>query len=292
MQSVSGNHLKTRASSTWNAVLDRAFIAQHIFHFVFLCLIERSFTKPTNTMNSFAILCFLSCIFGSLVASTPAKDAMDAEWNKLKSFLPMPLDPLKLNSVDQTWCTCGVFLTGQFKKGSSEPPKGYPALMHEQDMQYPCTPIGTKQCSNKCLETVSLIRKSIFCKDETLFFSIFTPTMSVFFLIEIYNLISDCQTFAKLTNHSLWKYRPWCVQGTRLLVHPKLQRYMDQHQLIRRTRILLQRRFSIQMSKQFNLSIFNFQFEIVTLKTNQRKQIKTQLYFLVQHPIIVFLFLC
>lgn len=79
-------------------------------------------------------------------------NALDLEWNKLKSLIPV--DPLKLNAVNQTWCTCGVFLTGQFKKGSNEPPKGHAALMHEQDTMYPCTPLGAKSCSNKCLETV------------------------------------------------------------------------------------------------------------------------------------------
>lgn len=82
------------------------------------------------------------------------------EWNGLKSLLPVPIDPLKLNQVNQTYCTCGVFFSGQFKRGSSEPPKGHPVLMHEQDSMYPCTPIGTKQCSNKCLEVVSLIISS------------------------------------------------------------------------------------------------------------------------------------
>lgn len=106
-------------------------------------------------MNFFAALCVFFCLFGvSCMAAT--KDPMELEWNKLKSLLPMPIDPLKLN-VNQTWCTCGVFLTGQFKKGES--PKGYPALMHEQDSMYPCTPLGTKQCSNKCLETVSTNQK-------------------------------------------------------------------------------------------------------------------------------------
>lgn len=80
---------------------------------------------------------------------------MDLEWNKLKSLLPAPIDPLKLNSVNQTFCTCGVFLSGQFKKGES--PIGQPALMHEQDTMFSCSPIGAKQCSNKCLEMVNII---------------------------------------------------------------------------------------------------------------------------------------
>lgn len=109
-------------------------------------------------MNTVAVLLSLCCLLGAtLAATTPVKDVMDAEWNKLKSLLPTPIDPLKLNAVNQTFCTCGVFLSGQFKKG--EAPVGYPALMHEQDTMFPCTPIGSKQCSNKCLEMVSLYLK-------------------------------------------------------------------------------------------------------------------------------------
>ncbi|CAD7092722.1 unnamed protein product [Hermetia illucens] len=49
-------------------------------------------------------------------------------------------------------CTCGVFLSSQFKKGSTEPPKGAPVVRHEQDKVFPCTPLGIRQCQNKCLE--------------------------------------------------------------------------------------------------------------------------------------------
>lgn len=52
-------------------------------------------------------------------------------------------------------CTCGVFLTGQFKKGSSAPPIGNPALMHEQELQFTCNQVGIKQCTNRCLEMVN-----------------------------------------------------------------------------------------------------------------------------------------
>lgn len=98
--------------------------------------------------------CYLFAVVFS--ATTTVQDALDAEWNKLKNLLPVPIDPLKVNSVNQTWCTCGVFLSGQFKKGSKEAPEGNAALMHEQDSMYPCTSIGAKQCSNKCLETVRI----------------------------------------------------------------------------------------------------------------------------------------
>lgn len=103
-------------------------------------------------------LLFFCCLFGVGFADTAPKGL---EWNGLKSLLPVPIDPLKLNQVNQTYCTCGIFFSGQFKRGSSEPPKGQPVLMHEQESMYPCTPIGTKQCSNKCLEVVSSILVSV-----------------------------------------------------------------------------------------------------------------------------------
>lgn len=103
-------------------------------------------------MKSLVVFMYFCCLFGvGLMQSTKG-----LEWNGLKSLLPVPIDPLKLNQVNQTYCTCGVFFSGQFKRGSNEPPKGQPVLMHEQDSMYACTPMGTKQCSNKCLEVVSL----------------------------------------------------------------------------------------------------------------------------------------
>lgn len=52
-------------------------------------------------------------------------------------------------------CTCGVFLSGQFKKGSQQPPNGNAILLQELSDQLICGPIGEKQCINKCLESVS-----------------------------------------------------------------------------------------------------------------------------------------
>lgn len=54
-------------------------------------------------------------------------------------------------------CTCGVFLSGQFVKGSQDQPKGYPALLQEQEQTFPCTNLGNKQCTNKCLDIVSIL---------------------------------------------------------------------------------------------------------------------------------------
>lgn len=51
-------------------------------------------------------------------------------------------------------CVCGVFLSGQFKKGTKEQPTGNPVLLHEQSDSFPCTLHGNKQCINKCLEMI------------------------------------------------------------------------------------------------------------------------------------------
>jgi hypothetical protein len=52
-------------------------------------------------------------------------------------------------------CVCGVFLSGQFVKGSHDPPKGNAALLHEHPEPLPCNSFGNKQCINKCLDLVS-----------------------------------------------------------------------------------------------------------------------------------------
>ncbi|XP_001606122.2 uncharacterized protein LOC100114266 [Nasonia vitripennis] len=51
-------------------------------------------------------------------------------------------------------CTCGVFLSGQFKKGSKEQPKGNAALLHDQSDTFPCSNVGNKMCTNKCLDVI------------------------------------------------------------------------------------------------------------------------------------------
>lgn len=101
-----------------------------------------------NALKVFIFVCYLITV--CLTSSTPVKDAIDMELNKLKAMLP---DPLMFNKQNQTTCTCGVFLSGQFAKGTRVP-IGNAALLHEQENLYPCTPMGSKQCTNKCLETV------------------------------------------------------------------------------------------------------------------------------------------
>lgn len=64
---------------------------------------------------------------------------------------------LSTNTKEQPiGCVCAIFLSGQFKKGSTEQPKGYPALIQEYPDPIPCTTIGNKLCVSKCLDVVSL----------------------------------------------------------------------------------------------------------------------------------------
>lgn len=74
---------------------------------------------------------------------------------KSKFSITTASSPLLANAAfDGTPCSCAVFMSGQFKKGSIEQPKGLPALIQETEITYPCTPAGTKMCINKCLESI------------------------------------------------------------------------------------------------------------------------------------------
>ncbi|XP_065363621.1 follicle cell protein 3C-1 [Calliphora vicina] len=51
-------------------------------------------------------------------------------------------------------CTCGIFLSSQFVKGSPEPPKGEPVISTTLERSFVCNAIGQKQCQTKCLEQI------------------------------------------------------------------------------------------------------------------------------------------
>lgn len=60
-------------------------------------------------------------------------------------------------NTELTPCTCGIFLTSQFKKGSTEQPTGNPVLMSEINQVFPCNVAGQKMCQNKCLDSVRFL---------------------------------------------------------------------------------------------------------------------------------------
>ncbi|KAJ8680589.1 hypothetical protein QAD02_016376 [Eretmocerus hayati] len=84
-----------------------------------------------------------------LVASASALDDSLISENSLA--VPAPVTTSETSVIS---CTCGVFLSGQFKKGSKQQPKGNPALLHEQSDLFPCNNVGNKMCTNKCLDVI------------------------------------------------------------------------------------------------------------------------------------------
>lgn len=72
----------------------------------------------------------------------------------LLKFLSLHSTTASESNEIPTPCTCGIFLSGQFEKGSKEQPKGIPVLTQEIGGNFPNNPIGIKQCTNKCLDSV------------------------------------------------------------------------------------------------------------------------------------------
>lgn len=68
---------------------------------------------------------------------------------------------LSVKEEEPIGCVCGIFLSGQFKRGSREQPKGYPALLHEYPDSLPCTTMGNRLCISKCLDVVSVFKLDI-----------------------------------------------------------------------------------------------------------------------------------
>lgn len=100
-------------------------------------------------MNTISVSIISACVLLAAincVTSGPSQAMTNLE-NALAKFQ-------KPDTTTQGLCTCAVFLTGQFTKGSQDPPNGNPALLNEHETLFSCTPAGNKQCTNKCLETV------------------------------------------------------------------------------------------------------------------------------------------
>lgn len=77
---------------------------------------------------------------------------------ELTDFDNNDLEDISIEKPQVVPCTCGIFLSSQFKKGSPDPPEGSPALLQEINKIFACNQIGVRQCQSKCLEAVSLGR--------------------------------------------------------------------------------------------------------------------------------------
>lgn len=90
------------------------------------------------------------------LAEALAKINVGKSDNSLGGPLASPSSHSSSSSQSSVPCTCGVFMSGQFDKGTpNAQPRGNAALMYEQDAVLPCTAQGNKQCTNRCLEMVS-----------------------------------------------------------------------------------------------------------------------------------------
>lgn len=94
-------------------------------------------------------------VFAALILVTISNGQLTLKNDLKAKFSMTPQSSLLSNSIsDTTPCSCAVFMSGQFKKGSSDQPEGCPALIQETDIHFPCTATGNKMCVNKCLETI------------------------------------------------------------------------------------------------------------------------------------------
>lgn len=92
-------------------------------------------------MRAIISIVFLCIIFANALENKQTMEKNPTKETK-KSHLPIG-------------CHCGVFMSGQFKKGSKEQPKGNPVFLREHSETCPCNSIGNKICINKCLDMVS-----------------------------------------------------------------------------------------------------------------------------------------
>ncbi|GJQ67173.1 hypothetical protein Trydic_g8084 [Trypoxylus dichotomus] len=83
-----------------------------------------------------------------------AEKAKREEETVIKNNIPMPPKIHHKHLIPLVPCGCGIFLSGQFEKGSKEQPKGLPALTQEVGGFFPNNPIGIKQCTSKCLDMI------------------------------------------------------------------------------------------------------------------------------------------
>ncbi|XP_033228286.1 uncharacterized protein LOC117180079 [Belonocnema kinseyi] len=90
------------------------------------------------SMRAIISIVFLCIIFTNALENKQMREKNLTKETK-KSHLPIG-------------CYCGVFMSGQFKKGSKEQPNGNPALLQEHSETFPCNPVGNKICINRCLE--------------------------------------------------------------------------------------------------------------------------------------------
>lgn len=94
------------------------------------------------------------------VTSFPAIDNTFAAKFDIQNFTFNTITPIPISvpKIELSPCICGVFMSGQFTKGSKDQPKGHPAMIQESDEIFACNSIGQKQCLNRCLDGVCFLK--------------------------------------------------------------------------------------------------------------------------------------
>ncbi|CAG9769189.1 unnamed protein product [Ceutorhynchus assimilis] len=98
-------------------------------------------------------LCALPLVTISLSLENKSDESDAPELDIASDIAEESLEIEKISPED-TPCTCGVFLSSQFKKGSKDQPKGNPVLTEEIDTPFMNNAFGNKQCTTKCLELI------------------------------------------------------------------------------------------------------------------------------------------
>ncbi|XP_075158516.1 follicle cell protein 3C [Haematobia irritans] len=66
---------------------------------------------------------------------------------------PFATNSTRHRDTNSTPCTCGIFLSSQLTKGSSDqPPRGEAVISNSLEKKFPCNGVGQKQCQTKCLQ--------------------------------------------------------------------------------------------------------------------------------------------
>lgn len=216
-------------------------------------------------------LCLLVVVFGQSSGMTTGIGAKNLTsllggrnligHTSFKESLQELQQQLQVNEIERHPCSCAVFLSGQFTKGSKDAPRGSPALIHEHEDTFQCTLLGLKQCTNWCLESVNFLYLLLHHFFLCVFLQLNTPPMSLCFPN------TAGQTSSKFRTTPLCCHRSRLSQGTRLLICGELQWHVGQHKLFSRTRVLLQGWCPLQMSP----STLNHRRKISLIPTDIRR---------------------
>lgn len=103
-----------------------------------------------NKSSLFLILYLLSTVLSSILPIQAGPAGINQPVSNITNVIQNTNETNSLIS-----CSCAVFLSGQFVRGSPKPPVGYPPITADIEDQFPCNPIGVNKCTKKCLDNLA-----------------------------------------------------------------------------------------------------------------------------------------